>query len=172
MDYDHDFDDDNKEDKLAVKAFVKKKLSSDAKEVKKLMREKGDDDEFSDDEEKEFAGVEELLEKKVKEQKAGEKRAADSQAAGTAKKPRTDGNAAASTATNVISEKEVEKQIRAYLTVTGKVPLSKLISKFRTTILSIGKDTFVNLMKRVAEAKKEDGQVFIFLKDDQYRDFR
>jgi len=135
------------------------------------MREKGDDDEFSDDEEKEFAGVEELLEKKVKE-KAGEKRAADSQAAGTAKKPRTDGNAAASTATNVISEKEVEKQIRAYLTVTGKVPLSKLISKFRATIISIGKDTFVNLMKRVAEAKKEDGQVFIFLKDDQYRDFR
>jgi len=170
MDYDDDFDTDNKEDKLSVKSFEKKKLSSEAKEVKKLM--KGEEDDFSDDEEKEFIGVEDLLEKKIKEPKAGEKRAADTQVSGATKKARTDGSAVAGSAPNAISEKEVEKQIRDYLTINGKVPLSKLISKFRSIINSIGKDTFIILLKRVTEAKKEDGQVFIFLKDDQYRDFR
>jgi len=83
---------------------------------------------------------------------------------------RTDGNGTAAPAG--ISEKEVEKQIRDFLNITGKVPLSRLITKFRTTISAIGKPAFVNLMKRITEAKKEDGQTLIYLKDDQYRDFR
>jgi len=36
MDYEDDFDDDNKEDKLSVTSYESQKLSSDAKEVKKI----------------------------------------------------------------------------------------------------------------------------------------
>jgi len=145
------------------------------KKSKKLIREKveGEDD-FSDDEDKEFAGVDELLEKKLAKEPKGEKRAADSQATpGSAKKQRTDGAANGGPASPPgISEKDVEKQIRDFLSDLGKVPLSKLINKFRTTISTIGKPAFKNLMKRITEAKKEEGQTLIFLKDDQYRDFR
>jgi len=176
MDYEDDFDDDNKEDKLSVTSYESQKLSSDAKEVKKLIREKGHDgfdDDFSDDEDKEFAGVDDLLEKKEKkEPKSGDKRSAEAQTTpGNTKKARTDA-ANGTGAPAGISEKEVEKQIRDFLNITGKVPLSKLINKFRTTISAIGKPAFVNLMKRITEAKKEDGQTLIYLKDDQYRDFR
>jgi len=176
MDYEDDFDDDNKEDKLSVTSYESQKLSSDAKEVKKLIREKGHDgfdDDLSDDEDKEFAGVDDLLEKKEKkEPKSGDKRSAEAQTTpGNTKKARTDA-ANGTGAPAGISEKEVEKQIRDFLNITGKVPLSKLINKFRTTISAIGKPAFVNLMKRITEAKKEDGQTLIYLKDDQYRDFR
>jgi len=69
MDFDDKFDDDPEEDKF--NRYYKqndfeveeKKLSDDSKNLKKLMREKGED-ELSDDEEKEFEGLEDLLEKK------------------------------------------------------------------------------------------------------------
>jgi len=179
MDFDKDFDDDNKEDKLTNNSFEVGKLSSTSKEVKKLMKtEKGTEvDEFSDDEDKEFAGVEELLDKKQKETKTGEKRPNESQGSSNPKKARTDGangggNGGAGGATSVISEKEFEKQVREFLTLQPKVSLSKLITKFRSTISSIGKPAFKQLLKRIAEAKKEDGQTFIVLKDDQYKGFR
>jgi len=91
MDYDDEFDDDNREDKLSTNSFESKKLSTDAKETKKLMKEKGHEgfeDDFSDDDDQEFVGVEDLLEKtKTKDPKTGEKRSADAPSApGNSKK--------------------------------------------------------------------------------------
>jgi len=170
MDFDKDFDDDNKEDKLGVTAFEKPSLSTDAKEVRKLINK--DDDDFSDDDEKEFDGVDELFSTDKKQPKEANKRAADAQGTpGNAKKPRTDG-AANGNGNAAVSERDVEKQVRDFLTINGKVELPKLLTRFSRIINVIGKVAFKNLMKRLAEAKKEDGRTFIYLKDDQYRDFR
>jgi len=135
------------------------------------MREKnvggGDGDDFSDDDEKEFAGVEDLLEKKKEEPKPGEKRPADATPA-NAKKPRTE---ATPNGKNPVSEKEIEKQIREYLTVHGKVPLNKVITKFRD-VATISKQSFRDVLKRLVEAKQENKVTYLYLKDDQYREFR
>jgi len=134
------------------------------------MREKNQEaEDFSDDDEKEFAGVEELLEKKGKEAKPGEKRPADSpQTPTNAKKPRTE---ATPNGKNPVSEKEIEKQIREYLSVHGKVPLNKVITKFRD-VATISKQSFRDVLKRLVEAKQENKVTYLYLKDDQYREFR
>jgi len=71
MDFDHEFDDDNKEDKYRNKPkFEVGQLSADSKDLKKLIREKSTErykDEDLSEDEKEFIGVEDLLEKKVKD---------------------------------------------------------------------------------------------------------
>jgi len=171
MDFDKDFDDDNKEDKVGVTAFEKPSLSSGAKEVRKLINK--DDDDFSDDDDKEFEGVDELFATDKKPKEANNKRVADSQSTpGNAKKSRTEGAANGNGTGVAISERDVEKQVRDFLTINGKVELPKLLTRFSKTINVIGKAAFKNLMKRLAEAKKEDGRTFIYLKDDQYRDFR
>jgi hypothetical protein len=145
-------------------------LSDESKDLKKIMREKNQEaDDFSDDDEKEFAGVEELLEKKGKEAKPGEKRSADStQTPTNAKKPRTE---ATPNGKNPVSEKEIEKQIREYLSVHGKVPLNKVITKFRD-VATISKQSFRDVLKRLVEAKQENKVTYLYLKDDQYREFR
>jgi hypothetical protein len=71
MDFDDEFDDDNKEDKYRNKPkFEVGQLSADSKDLKKLIREKSTErykDEDLSEEEKEFIGVEDLLEKNVKD---------------------------------------------------------------------------------------------------------
>jgi len=173
FDFEDEFDDDNKEDRFKKNTEFnddKKNLSAESKDLKKLMREKNQEaEDFSDDDEKEFAGVEELLEKKGKETKPGEKRPADStQTPTNAKKPRTE---ATPNGKNPVSEKEIEKQIREYLSVHGKVPLNKVITKFRD-VATISKQSFRDVLKRLVEAKQENKVTYLYLKDDQYREFR
>jgi len=176
MDFDDEFDDDNKEDKYNKNAeFEVGKLSADSKDLKKLMREKSTeklDDDLSDDDEKEFAGVEELLEKKVKEPKAGEKRASETQTPTTKKARGNPTDPAAVNAKNPPTEKEVEKQIREFLTVQGKVPLTRVLQKFKDVIAVISKESFREILKRLVEAKQESSVTYLYLKDDQYREFR
>jgi hypothetical protein len=174
FDFEDTFDDDNKEDRFTKNTDFddKKNLSAESKDIKKLMREKNNQegDDFSDDEEREFPGLEELLEKKVaKETKPGEKRPADTQTPPNAKKPRTEG--ATPNGKNPVSEKEIEKQIREYLSVHGKVPLNKVITKFRD-VATISKQSFRDVLKRLVEAKQENKVTYLYLKDDQYREFR
>jgi len=172
FDFEDEFDDDNKEDRFKRNSDFnddKKNLSAESKDLKKLMREKNQEgDDFSDDDEKEFLGIEELLEKKGKEAKPGEKRPADAQTPTNAKKPRTE---ATPNGKNPVSEKEIEKQIREYLSVHGKVPLNKVITKFRD-VATISKQSFRDVLKRLVEAKQENKVTYLYLKDDQYREFR
>jgi len=150
--------------------------------MKKKTSEKHDDD-ISDDEDKEFQGVDELFEKKVlKEPKAGEKRGANEtqnppatkKTRGGAANPATpaDPNAVKILTKNPPSEKEVEKQIREFLTVQGKVPLNRVLQKFKDVISVITTATFKEILKRLVEAKQENNVTFLYLKDDQYREFR
>jgi len=136
------------------------------------MREKSteryEDDDLSE-EEKEFAGVEDLLEKKVKDTKAGEKRPNEGQTPTAAKKARSD---ASSNSKNPPTEKEVEKQIREFLSVQGKVQLSKVLSKFKDVLSVISTESFREILKRLVEAKQENKVTYLYLKDDQYREFR
>jgi len=143
------------------------------KKLKKIIRDKQSDknldiDDFSDDEDKEFQGVEDLLEKKIKEPKAGEKRASETQTPTAAKKTRTEGDPAVNIK-NPLTEKEVEKQIREFLTVQGKVPINRVLKKFKDVI---SKKSFKEILKRLVEAKQENGVTYLYLKDDQYREFR
>jgi hypothetical protein len=172
FDFEDEFDDDNKEDRFRRNSDFnddKKNLSADSKDLKKLMREKNQEgDDFSDDDEKEFEGLQDLLEKKGKEAKPGEKRPADAQTPTNAKKPRTESTP---NGKNPVSEKEIEKQIREYLSVHGKVPLNKVITKFRD-VATISKQSFRDVLKRLVEAKQENKVTYLYLKDDQYREFR
>jgi len=174
MDFDDEFDDDNKEDKYRKNTeFEVGKLSADSKDLKKLMREKSteryDEDDLSE-EEKEFIGVEDLLEKKVKEPtKVGEKRTNEGQTPTTAKKTRTEPGP---NNKNPPTEKEVEKQIREFLSVQGKVPLTRVLTKFKDVISVISKESFREILKRLVEAKQENKVTYLYLKDDQYREFR
>jgi hypothetical protein len=174
MDFDDEFDDDNKEDRFNKHTdFEVGKLSADSKDLKKLMREKSTeryDDDLSEDEDKEFAGVEDLLEKKIKEAKPGEKRANEGQTPTTSKKARSD--ASAVNTKNPPTEKEVEKQIREFLSVQGKVQLTKVLAKFKDVISVISKESFREILKRLVEAKQENKVTYLYLKDDQYREFR
>jgi len=173
MDFDDEFDDDNKEDRFHKNSeFEVGQLSADSKDLKKLMREKSTerDDDLSDEEEKEFAGVEDLLEKKVKETKAGEKRTNEGQTPAASKKTRSDPSSANNK--NPPTEKEVEKQIREFLSVQGKVQLTKVLAKFKDIISVISKETFREILKRLVEAKQENKVTYLYLKDDQYREFR
>jgi len=173
MDFDDEFDDDNKEDRFNKHTdFEVGKLSADSKDLKKLMREKSterfEDDDLSE-EEKEFIGVEDLLEKKVKDAKVGEKRTTEGQTPATTKKTRTD---TGSNSKNPPTEKEVEKQIREFLSVQGKVPLTRVLTKFKDVISVISKESFREILKRLVEAKQENKITYLYLKDDQYREFR
>jgi len=147
-------------------------LSADSKDLKKLMREKSTEryeDEDLSEEEKEFIGVEDLLEKKVKDAKVGEKRTPEGQTPATAKKTRTENG---SNIKNPPTEKEVEKQIREFLSVQGKVPLTRVLTKFKDVISVISKESFREILKRLVEAKQENKITYLYLKDDQYREFR
>jgi len=174
MDFDDEFDDDNKEDRFHKNTeFEVGQLSADSKDLKKLMREKSSerfDDDLSDEEEKEFAGVEDLLEKKIKDTKTGEKRANDGQTPTASKKAKSDPSAA--NIKNPPTEKEVEKQIREFLSVQGKVQLTKVLAKFKDVISVISKESFREILKRLVEAKQENKITYLYLKDDQYREFR
>jgi hypothetical protein len=175
MDFEDEFDDDNKEDRFNKHTdFEVGKLSAESKDLKKLMREKRterDDDDLSEDEDKEFAGVEDLLEKKITETKTGEKRANDGQTPTTKnKKARSDPSSA--NTKNPLTEKEVEKQIREFLSVQGKVQLTKVFAKFKNVISVISKESFKEILKRLVEAKKENNVTYLYLKDDKYREFR
>jgi len=106
----------------------------------------------------------------LKDPKVGEKRSTDSQTtAASAKKSKSD---ATTTDKKPLSEKEVEKQLRDFLTVQGKVPLNKVLAKFKDVITQISKETFREILKRLVEAKQENKVTYLVLKDDQYRDFR
>jgi len=110
------------------------------------------------------------LKKKLKDPKVGEKRTTDSQTGtASAKKSKADGT---TTDKKPLSEKEVEKQIRDFLTFQGKVPLNKVLAKFKDVISQISKETFREILKRLVEAKQENKVTYLVLKDDQYRDFR
>jgi hypothetical protein len=166
-DFDDEFDDDNKEDRVNKhKEFEVGDLSADARELKIIMRESTErhDDDLSEDEDKEFAGLEDLLEKKIKDPKPGEKRANEGQTPTTSKKARS--------SANNLTEKEVEKQIREFLSVQGKVQLTKVLAKFKEAISVIPKESFREILKRLVEARKENNVTYLYLKDDQYREFR
>jgi len=168
-DFDDEFDDDNKEDRVNKhKDFEVGDLSADSRELKIIMKESTErhDDDLSEDEDKEFAGLEDLLEKKIKEPKPGEKRANEGQTPTTSKKARSDPSA------NNLTEKEVEKQIREFLSVQGKVQLTKVLAKFKEAISVIPKASFREILKRLVEARKENNVTYLYLKDDQYREFR
>jgi len=184
MDYEDEFEDDNKEDRYRKNTdFEVGKLSADSKDLKKLMREKSTekfDDDISDEDEKEFQGVEDLLEKKVKEPKAGEKRGPnETQTPPATKKTRGAATPATPADPNAVkitknppTEKEVEKQIREFLSVQGKVPLNRVLQKFKDVISVISTASFKEILKRLVEAKQENNVTFLYLKDDQYREFR
>jgi len=110
-----------------------------------------------------------LLEKKVKDAKVGEKRTTEGQTPATTKKTRTD---TGSNSKNPPTEKEVEKQIREFLSVQGKVPLTRVLTKFKDVISVISKESFREILKRLVEAKQENKITYLYLKDDQYREFR
>uniref|UniRef100_A0A6B2LF76 Uncharacterized protein n=1 Tax=Arcella intermedia TaxID=1963864 RepID=A0A6B2LF76_9EUKA len=163
LDFDDVFEDDNKEDKVVVKQEKKKKLSKNSKEVKKLISPKN----WSDDEEKDFPGVEAFFEDS--KSSAAEKRAADPQAPqSTAKKPRTDAGRTAAVST----EKEIEKKIVDFLNLNGKCPLPKLIKYITPFLAGTSKDTLKSILKRIAEAKKDGGETWLYLKSDQYGEYR
>jgi len=88
------------------------------------------------------------------------------------KKARAPGDPAAVNTKNPPTEKDVEKQIREFLTVQGKVPLNRVLQKFKDVISVISKESFREILKRLVEAKQENGVTYLYLKDDQYREFR
>jgi hypothetical protein len=169
-DFEDEFDDDNKEDRFKHNTdFEVGKLSEDSKALKEFMREKNTEcyDDLSEDEDKEFAGVEDLLEKKIKDAKPGEKRANEGEIPTTSKKARSDPSS--TNTKNPPTEKEVEKQIREFLSVQGKVQLSKFLAKFKDVISVIPKASFKEILKRLVEVKLLNKVPYLFLKDDQYR---
>ena len=73
--------------------------------------------------------------------------------------------------TYFVLEKDFENQIRDAILVRGKMSTKELINKFKPIIKKSpeAKDVFTSIVKRIGVSHKEDGQTYLVLKDDTYR---
>eukprot|EP00029_Vermamoeba_vermiformis_P006752 TRINITY_DN2727_c0_g1_i1.p1 TRINITY_DN2727_c0_g1~~TRINITY_DN2727_c0_g1_i1.p1 ORF type:complete len:416 (-),score=118.20 TRINITY_DN2727_c0_g1_i1:44-1147(-) len=193
FDFNNRFDDDQKEDVVAIKEEEREQnqfeLTDAGKELKKLVRGldntlfESDDDESSDDS---FEDSDDSNEKKQKSAKKDdktdktpakvksepssdnipEKEQATTPAPSAKKRKHEDESPTANkkAKTSSSADKELEDEMRQYLLVRGKIPLLELVKKFKTA-LSKSKDQFAAAVKKVANSSKEDGETYVTLKE-------